>query len=187
MNNFTLHNENWQEFIGGNNHSLSKLYEPYFQSLLFIALKYVRNKDVAQDITSELFLTLLDSDVETRNEKWGQIKDVKAFLTTIIKCRALDYLKIQQNRSRILENQQFNNTLVHESLNEDLEHLKICINKLPLDEQELLKLHLFGYKNLEIAENLNRSEKTVRNKLSASRKKLIYLWNNLIFVLLCQL
>jgi len=58
---------------------------------------------------------------------------------------------------------------------------------LPLKEQQLLQLHLAGYNNEEIAERKNYYEKTVRNKLSLTRKKLIYLWKNLILILLWQL
>ena len=103
---------------------------------------------------------------------------MKAFLSTIIKCRALDHLKIQQNRNRILVNTPEFHTHSHEQYNDELVHLTTCIERLPTDEQALIQLHLSGYKNQEIAENLSYSEKTVRNKLSASRKKLIYLWKN---------
>ena len=182
-----MEDNHWIEFLQGNNQALSKVYETYFQPLLFVALKYVRNTEVAQDITGELFTILLETDVQIRQEKWSQIRDVKAFLSTIIKCRALDHLKIQQNRNRILVNTPEFHTHSHEQYNDELVHLTTCIERLPTDEQALIQLHLSGYKNQEIAENLSYSEKTVRNKLSASRKKLIYLWKNLIILLLWQL
>ena len=182
-----MNNDDWREFIQGNNHSLSRLYEPYFQPLLFVALKYVRNTEIAQDITSELFLSLLETDVRTRNEKWGEIKNVKAFLSTIINCRAIDYIKIEQNRKHIIQNKHLQNQTTNDSINDDLEQLSYCINKLTSEEQKIIKLHLSGYKNQEIAQNQTYTEKTIRNKLSLSRKKLIYLWNNLIFILLWQL
>jgi RNA polymerase sigma-70 factor (ECF subfamily) len=181
-----MHEKYWEEFIHGDNQSLSKVYEPLFQPLLFIALKYVKNLEQAQDITSELFASILETDVPTRQTKWSQIRDLKAFLSTIIKCRALDYLKIDKNRMRILEERAQTLTITHEQ-SLDLEHLRTCIYLLPAEEQELLHLHLAGYKNDEIATQKNYAEKTVRNKLSSSRKKLIYLWKNLILVLLWQL
>ncbi len=182
-----MQDNHWIEFLQGDNQALSKVYEPYFHPLLFVALKYVRNTEVAQDITGELFTSLLETSPEMRQEKWSQIRDVKAFLTTIVKCRALDHLKIQQNRNRLLANNLDVHSQVYESNNDEIHHLSKCIDSLPIDEQALINLHLAGYKNQEIAENLNYSEKTVRNKLSASRKKLIYLWKNLIVLLLWQL
>ena len=179
--------KHWEAFINGDNESLTSLYLPYFEHLFFIALKYVKNTEVAQDITSELFTNLLETDIAVRKSKWSQIEDTKSFLATIIKCRALDYVKIEQNRTRIL-NENASPIITTEEQNKDeIEHLKYCILQLPLEEQKLLELHLAGYKNEEIAEKQNYSEKTVRNKLSLSRKKLIYLWKNLILILVWQL
>lgn len=179
--------EYWEEYINGNNHALAKVYEPYFQPLVFVALKYVRDLDLAQDITSELFTKLLETDLPERKEKWSEINDIKAFLTTIVKCRALDHLKIQKNRNRILSENQILLEEYTDNKKQEFDHLKTCISELPKEEQELVSLHLSGYKNHEIAEALNYSEKTIRNKLSTSRKNLIYLWKNLILVLLWNL
>ncbi len=182
-----MHKKHWEEFIAGNNAALTFVYEPLFQPLLFVALKYVRNTEVAQDITSELFTSLLETDITIRQSKWSQIRDIPAFLSTIIKCRALDHLKQEKNRQRLLNKNLTNTSFTDEKRKEELAYLHVCIVQLPLEEQELVALHLAGYKNEEIAEKQNYSEKTVRNKLSLSRKKLIYLWKNLILILLWQL
>lgn len=182
-----MHNLHWESFIHGNNDSLSILYIPYFQPLLFVALKYVKNIEIAKDITSELFTNLLETDIDERKTKWSKVADVKAFLTTIIKYRAIDYIKIEQNRTRILSERTPDFLTQVEKNKDELEHLNYCIKQLTLKERELLELHLTGFKNEEIAEKHNFSEKTVRNTLSLSRKKLIYLWKNLILILLWQI
>lgn len=182
-----MHENHWEEFIHGNNAALAFVYEPLFQPLLFVALKYVRNTEVAQDIISELFTCLLESDITVRQTKWGQIRDIQAFLSTIIKCRALDHLRVEQNRRRLCDENLTNPLFSDEKRKEELAHLEVCMFQLTLEEQQLLQLHLAGYKNDEIAEKQNYSEKTVRNKLSLSRKKLIYLWKNLILILVWQL
>ena len=182
-----MHEKHWEEFIEGNNAALTFVYEPLFQPLLFVALKYVRNTEVAQDITGELFARLLESDITVRKSKWGQIRDIQAFLSTIIKCRAVDHLRVEQNRRRLCDENLTNPLFSDEKRKEELAHLEVCMLQLTLEEQQLLQLHLAGYKNNEIAEKQNYSEKTVRNKLSLSRKKLIYLWKNLILILVWQL
>ena len=182
-----MQEKHWEEFIHGNNEALTCLYDSLFQSLLFVALKYVRNTEVAQDITSELFARLLESDITVRKSKWSQIRDIQAFLSTIIKYRSLDHLKLEQNRLRLCNKNVTIPIFTDEKPREELEHLRVCMLKLTLEEQQLLQLHLAGYKNNEIAEKQNYSAKTVRNKLSLSRKKLIYLWKNLILILLWQL
>jgi RNA polymerase sigma-70 factor (ECF subfamily) len=182
-----MYKKHWEEFIQGNNAALIFVYEPLFQPLLFVALKYVRNTEVAQDITSELFTSLLEADIVIRQTKWSQIRDIPAFLSTIIKCRALDHLKLVKNRQRLLNENLTPSSYTDEKRKEELAHLNVCILQLSLEEQKLVQLHLAGYKNDEIAEKQNYSEKTVRNKLSLSRKKLIYLWKNLILILVWQL
>ena len=179
--------EHWEKFIHGENEALSQIYEPLFQPLLLLAVKYVKNPETARDITSELFASLLETDPPTRLSKWSQIRDIKSFLSTIIKCRTIDHIRTQQSRLRLLRK---NETLQHQLTSDkttELEHLKMCINALSIEEKQLMELHLAGFKNEEIAEQKNYTEKTIRNKLSASRKKLIYLWKNLILAVLCQL
>ena len=179
--------EHWEDFIHGNNAALTFVYEPLFEPLLFVALKYVRNTEVAQDITSELFTSLLETDITVRQTKWSQIRDIQAFLSTIIKCRAIDHIRQEKNRHRLRLENLTTPHYTYEKRKEELDHLNICILKLPLEEQQLLQLHLAGYNNEEIAERKNYNEKTVRNKLSLTRKKLNYLWKNLILILLWQI
>jgi RNA polymerase sigma-70 factor (ECF subfamily) len=49
-------------------------------------------------------------------------------------------------------------------------------------EQEIFQLHLDGYKNEEIAEKQKLTEKTVRNKLSISRKKMEKVLKSFLFL-----
>ncbi len=179
--------EHWEDFIHGNNAALTFVYEPLFEPLLFVALKYVRNTEVAQDITSELFTSLLETEIAVRKTKWSQIRDIQAFLSTIIKCRAIDHIRQEKNRQRLRNENLTTPFYTDVKQKEELDHLNVCILKLPIEEQQLLQLHLAGYNNEEIAERKNYNEKTVRNKLSLTRKKLNYLWKNLILILLWQI
>jgi len=179
--------EHWEDFIHGNNAALTFVYEPLFEPLLFVALKYVRNTEVAQDITSEMFTRLLETEIAVRKTKWSQIRDIQAFLSTIIKCRAIDHIRQEKNRQRLRNENLTTPFYTDVKQKEELDHLNVCILKLPIEEQQLLQLHLAGYNNEEIAERKNYNEKTVRNKLSLTRKKLNYLWKNLILILLWQI
>jgi len=179
--------EHWEKFIHGENEALSHIYEPLFQPLLFLAIKYTKNPEIARDLTGELFASLLETEPPTRISKWSQIRDIKSFLSTIIKCRAIDHVRSQQTRIRLLRQNETWQHQLNSDLTTELEHLRMCINALSVEEQQVMELHLAGFKNEEIAEQKNYTEKTIRNKLSASRKKLIYIWKNLILVVLCQL
>jgi DNA-directed RNA polymerase specialized sigma24 family protein len=47
------------------------------------------------------------------------------------------------------------------------------LNELPDQEKEIIGLHLDGFNNHELADLFHLSEKTIRNKLSLSRKKML--------------
>jgi DNA-directed RNA polymerase specialized sigma24 family protein len=62
-------------------------------------------------------------------------------------------------------------------------HLTACIQELKPDEKQLVELHLQGFSNDEISLKLNLNEKTVRNKLSLTRKSIWKLWHQMILLI----
>jgi len=172
----------WNQFINGENDALSFAYEDFFQPLLFTCIKQLKDPEIAKDIVSEVFISLLETPTDERIQKWKDIKNLKAFLTVIVKCRAIDHGRGVKNRSRILE--ELVTVKATNTKDEFIQDLYVCIERLPIEEQFLVKLHLEGYKNDEIGEKLNVTEKTVRNKLCLSRKKMSLLWKNLIVFVL---
>lgn len=173
--------EKWKEFIKGNDLALASLYEALFQPLLFISVKYTRDLEISRDLISELFTTLLETSIEDRVTKWQEVREIKAFLTIIIRNKSIDAIRTKTNRDKLgndwIKNQATKTEI--EYIND--EYTDQCISLLNDDEKQLILLHLEGYKNQEISEKFNYSEKTIRNKLSLSRKKLVYIWKNLIF------
>ncbi len=179
--------EKWNEFIEGNNLALASLYETLFQPLLFISIKYTRDLEISRDLISELFTTLLETSISDRATKWQEVRELKAFLTIIIKNKSIDAVRTKTNRDKLgndwIKNQATKTEI--KFINE--EYTDRCISLLNDDEKELILLHLEGYKNKEIGEKFNYSEKTVRNKLSLSRKKLVYIWKNLIILIVWKI
>ena len=179
--------DKWSEFVKGNNIALAGLYETLFQPLLFISLKYTHDSEISNDIISELFTTLLESSLEDRSTKWKEVREVKAFLTVIIKNKSIDAIRIKTNRDKLGNDWIKNQTTKIEIAYIYEEFTEQCISHLNEKEKQLILLHLDGYKNQEIGEKFNYSEKTVRNKLSLSRKKLVYFWKNLILIVLWKI
>ena len=179
--------EKWTEFINGNDHALARLYQDLFQPLLFISIKYTRDLEISRDIISELFTTLLETSLEDRFVKWGEIIEVKAFLSILIRNKSIDSIRTKINREKLgndwIKNQdsKTENEYIYE------EYKQKCISYLNENEKKLILLHLDGYKNQEIGVKFNYSEKTVRNKLSMSRKKLVYFWKNLIILIVWRI
>jgi RNA polymerase sigma factor (sigma-70 family) len=177
----------WNQFINGKNEALASLYEDLFQPMLFISIKKTHNPELSRDIVSELFLSLLDTSIEDRQKKWKEVRELKAFLTIIVRNKSIDAIRSKNNRTRIENDLILNQTPFFEDNFAEQEHFEKSIEQLNESEKELFKLHFTGYSNTEISEQLNYSEKTVRNKLSLSRKKLIHLWKNLILFILWKM
>lgn len=176
--------KNWNKYIEGDNSALEELYEDLFQPLLFISIKYTKNIELSRDIVSDIFLFLLEATYIDRQTKWKQVREIDAFLKVIVKNKSIDSVRVNSNRKKIEKDLSFQS-----NNNSDLEyiiteHFEKSIGQLNEQEQKLIYLYYQGYSNVEIGEQLNYSEKTIRNKLSLSRKKLIYFWKNLILLML---
>ena len=176
--------QDWEGFVHGDNECLGRLYRPMFRPLLLIAIHFLKDKDKAHDIVQEIFLKIIDTQLSERQEKWNNIRDIEAFLAVMVRCKCLETLKTEKNRSRLLAENFHPETHTNFDFYFEKTHLDTCIDRLPLKEQALIRLHLEGYKNQEIAEIHTMSEKTVKNRLSLSRSKLAGLWKNLIIIVL---
>ena len=101
--------------------------------------------------------------------------NLKALLLVAVKNKALDKIKVENNRKRIqngMQHSTFNTTknMVFQTLNN--EYLESMLLVLPERERDILKMNMDGYDRNEIGHALNVSPKTVSNSLSTSRSKL---------------
>lgn len=169
----------WNEYLKGDNKALGELYNAIFEKLVFRAIYYTKNPEIARDIVSELFVSLIELNPIDRKQRWSKTQNIEALLLAIIRNKCLDYLKINKGRLRILEEQGSN---LVQNPNQELElikYLEECMKELTQEDRNLMNLHLSGFNNHEIGDALQISEKTVRNKLSLSRKRIIKLWHQM--------
>ncbi len=157
----------WSKFLLGDNRALGELYEHLFEPLVFVSYYFVKNNDTARDIVSELFVHLLSSSVENRQQKWQSIEDIHFYLNKMIRNKSIDHLRKTQNQHRILKGIDFPTVHSIEVFPNEM------LNELPDQEREIIGLHLDGFNNHELADRFHLSEKTIRNKLSLSRKKML--------------
>ena len=172
----------WKDFLNGDINALAKLYVDLFEPLVLKAVYYTKNPEVARDIVSSLFVTLIELPYQERSKRWECIENHQALLIAIVRNKCLDHLKISQNRARI-NSELFSGTTTETETAAMIAHLTICIEELKNDDKELVEMHLQGFNNTEISEKLNLSEKTVRNKLSLTRKSLYKLWHQLVVII----
>lgn len=157
----------------GDKDTFKKVYLEYFDVLYNLCVQYIRNERVAEEIVQDSFTKLweirqtLDDETNLRN-----------FLYTITKNKALNYLRNQQTILKYQKNakyleMQFN----YESLGKlgdtalQFEELKDMVNtaidNLPEDIKKAFLLSRFQDKKYrEIADELNVSQKTVEVRIS---------------------
>ena len=167
----------WREFISGHNPSLKVVYEKHHATLLFQAFYYLKDESRSQDVVADIFVKLLEMTPIERKDKLADVSDkLETFLKVLVKNRCLDTIKVQENRKNILAN--IHSLFVrsnrhHEMTDNDLAQM---LDILPDQQRRILKLHLEGYDNNEISQQLNISYNTCRNTLSTAKKKTRELW-----------
>lgn len=159
----------------GNKTAFKLLFEKYGTRLYQFSMKYLRDKEDAEDLLNEVFLKIW----ENRNT----LKTNTSFQSYLF---AIAYNNIRQRflkRSREEKYIQIfaKEYLVDSSMEEDqLDYLLFVqkINKmielLPARRMEIFKMNYKEeFKNQEIAEKLGLSEQFVKNQLSLARKFIV--------------
>jgi RNA polymerase sigma factor (sigma-70 family) len=166
----------WSKFLKGDNQALGDLYAELFEPLVFISIFYVKNNEAARDIVSDLFVQLITTSSDDRIAKWETVHSCKAYLTIAVKNKSIDFVRKVKNQAAVSEQIPLN--LIENSADFSDDILEV----LSSTEQEIFQLHLDGFKNEEIAQIQKLTEKTVRNKLSISRKKMEKVFKSFLFL-----
>ena len=162
------------------NSGFNSLFNTYYKSLCFYALKYVQTEAEAEDVVQEAFIELY--------EKKSVLKDAEkqpVYLYITVKNKSINY--IRKNKSK----EKYKNWVMHNqssSMDEEkafieaefYRQIMTQIDLLPEKSRKIFKLsYLHDKKVTEIAELLNVSVNTVKtHKMRAKdtlRKKLRYL------------
>lgn len=169
-----------KSYINGDNDSIGILYKHYYSTLIMVAYKYTNDSEKSKDIIASVFEKLLLLSKEIRIEiALHESKGIYPLLYTIVKNKCLDDLKSNRIQSEIKK--QFGNLfslhITNVAYNRfEQEAISNLLNNLPKRENEILELHLKGYKNEEIASHLNLSYNTVRNTLHSAKQRVRKLW-----------
>ena len=165
--------ELYKKFLDGNNDAFGILMNKYKNNLIYFIFKYVKNKDISEDIFQEVVLYIL-----SKKEVYNFEFSFKTFIYTIAKSRALNYLKKEKKKINYESN--FENIAVEENLLEDIvfskerqEKLKKVISKMSEDYQMVIYLAIIedlSYK--EVAKIMDKSESKIKNLLHRARIKL---------------
>lgn len=151
--------------------SYNKLFERYYVRLCQYVYSLLLNKDDAEDVVQELFLSLW------KNRAKIEIREnASAYLYKMAKHLTLNYIRTNNRYTSFPENpEQLNLSYEDNSLEtgEFLIALYDCIGHLPERSRKILLLHrIEGLKQKEISEKLDISVKTIKNQIWISLQKL---------------
>ncbi|MED1563034.1 RNA polymerase subunit sigma [Alkalihalobacillus alcalophilus ATCC 27647 = CGMCC 1.3604] len=172
--------EQKQERVIDKEEILIEIMNTYGDELLRLIYSYVKNKEVAEDLTQDIFIKVYE-----RIDQFEQRSSLRTWLYRIAINQSKDYLKSWHFRKVRTEAEDFflSHTVektpeirtVEKAEEEELVHK---VFSLPLKYREVI--YLFYYQECsvgEISELLKVKEGTVKTRLYQARRKLRIKWN----------
>jgi len=155
----------------------STLYERYVASIFAYARLHTASWENAEDLTLEVFLTAWEHD----NLSWLADAQQLAWLRRVAHNKLIDHYR-RSSRLPVVPLEQLVETVYHDEAltpeqlalrREELERLYKAVEKLPLLEQQVLRLRFGdGLRFAEIASLLNKHEAAVRKLCSRTLARL---------------
>lgn len=157
------------------------LFDTHYRALVSYAARLTGSYDVGEDIVTDSFVRLYD-----RPERWNPDETARRFLYKVTYNASIDFLRGQEVRYRALNMLAQDNAVSIEAdrhaaraaegtveYDELLEALEIAISNLPEKRRSVITLRMEqGLKNLEIADIMGISVKTVELHLSLAMRDL---------------
>lgn len=151
----------WLELLhDGKEEAYRILFEEYYPLLGVFAMRYVKDKEVAEDVVQDVITELY-----SRRLQFDTPDALKAFLYLSVKNRSLNVLRNKQAQERYLNHPQeeesfFLNNIIREEV---YYHLQKMIGELSSPVRQIYELTLQELSNEEIAEQLGLSVDSVKS------------------------
>jgi RNA polymerase sigma-70 factor (ECF subfamily) len=160
--------------------SIEKIFDRNYDLLVLLSVNYVKSPEDAADIVMSIFESILNKNSETILSGYAE-NEIQQYLRLVTKHRSIDFLrkkKVEINSYSFL----FSSTSAPYERNISIDNfereaIERMLKILAKRESEILKMHLEGFSNDEIAERLDISYNTVRNTLTNTRNKIRSIWN----------
>lgn len=161
-------------------------YGVYYTALKSLAVRYVRDEQVAEDMVQEVFISLLES-----KHRFESTDEVKYFLYSALRNRCISHFRKKQVRDKyqqeVLAVGNELEAFWEDALEEDVyANLMSAIDTLPPQCRLVMQLSLEGLKISEIAGRLSISEETVKDHKKNGKRKLLNLLDNPFLMILIQ-
>ncbi len=140
--------------------SFKTIFQELYPDMVRIALFYVHDLPIAEDIAQEVFARLWE-----KQEKLNSIDHIKSYLTYAVKNRCLNYLEHQQVVSRY--QQEYVQSLSEEDSTEEfIQTVQTFLTQLPEKRRKILEMSIVEGKSYqEIADQESISINTVKDHI----------------------
>jgi RNA polymerase sigma-70 factor, ECF subfamily len=179
-----------------NTSAYNNLFHELYVPLCRFSMKFVMNKNAAEDIVQDLFLYLW--------ENWSRLAEIaslKSYVFTAVRNRSLSYLQKNFPKETTENRDAAKETIVQNGLPnpqeliecKELEHiLEEALESLPAKCRTIFAMKRFGeLSNKEVADELQLSIKTVEAQMTIAIRKLTAFvadhWQLILLVLLDRL
>lgn len=147
--------------------TLRTVFDQYYHSLCFFAIKLINEHNIAEDIVEETFVKLWEKEPD-----FSLHKNIKAALYIGVKNACLDHIKKRKYQRRqtqtftyLLEQEQEDFILNEITRAEVLREVYAAMEKLPEECRKVMELYYrFGLKHTAIAAKLGVKVSTVKNQ-----------------------
>ncbi|MEO6813111.1 MAG: sigma-70 family RNA polymerase sigma factor [Ginsengibacter sp.] len=150
--------------------TIKELYDNHYRAICYFAFKLIQDKDVAEDITMDTFLSLLN-----QTKKLEQEVASKALLYKIAHNKCIDYIRKQHTKNNYVRNIQITQISELPSYVNEMIMARVLqaiyeeIEQLPEQRKNIFKAIFFqGKRTVTIANEFNISQQTVLNQKSAA-------------------
>ncbi|MBM1107011.1 RNA polymerase sigma factor [Aurantibacter crassamenti] len=161
----------------GRSSSQYELYELYVDAMYNIGLRMLGNKEDAEDIVQESFVSAFKN-----LSSFNYESTFGAWLKRIVINKSINYLKAKRIAVVPMEEHEFHlkDEAPQESEAVDLKKVKVGISKLPSGYKQIINLYLIeGYDHIEIGEVLGITTSTSKSQYHRAKKKLLEIINEL--------
>jgi RNA polymerase sigma-70 factor (family 1) len=148
------------------------LFKEYYKVLTIFANKYIKDLETSKEIVQELFVHLYE-----RKDSLEINSSLKSYLFRSVHNRCINYINAQKIREKYAEHLNNTREIVQNSLDEEVNVSELenalykAIGELPPKCQTIFKLNRFeGLSNIEIANKLTLSKRTVETQISKALK-----------------
>jgi RNA polymerase sigma factor (sigma-70 family) len=151
----------------GDEHALAELYDTYSSFVFGLALRVLRDRGAAEDITQDVFVGLW-----TQPDRFDPDRgSLRAFLGTLTHRRAVDLIRSEESRKKREDKTSAEEPFVPQVDDEAVRSVtartvRVAVASLPVNQREALELAYFdGCTYRQVAERLGIPEGTAKSRL----------------------